>query len=112
MNKNDLLDGIQMQKAYGAFYTVGQRVTFKTEDVPVALHALIPYAQFWGISDDWNREDLVEKAPREVVENLKHAIKKFYDILDEWLGGAEASNPNPSDAYVPFSAMRMAAYFP
>jgi hypothetical protein len=78
--------------------------------VPANLWPLLPYAEFWGITDDWAREDLVGEAPNEVLVNLRAAIVKFDDDLDKWLAGPEADDNCPSTEYIAFSAMRMAAY--
>src|SRR5690554_888770 len=88
-----------------------QKVSFKNSDVPGSLHPLVPYAEIWGISDDWAREELVEKTPEPIKENLRWAIAQFDDELDAWLAGPEASEAYPSDAYIAFSSLRMAVDF-
>jgi len=80
-------------------------------EVPSNLWPLLPYAQIWGISDDWARESLVRRTPPALVENLKQVVTLYDDLLDDWLAGSEASSLTPSDSYVAFSAMRMAADF-
>ncbi|MCR9294964.1 MAG: hypothetical protein NXI32_19785 [bacterium] len=80
-------------------------------DIPDALYPLIPYARFWGISDDWQREQLAIKAPDCVRESFKRLIEQNDDVLDDWLSGEEALSAQPTDAYVAFSAMRMCADF-
>ncbi|QJE95751.1 hypothetical protein [Luteolibacter luteus] len=96
---------------YGSFISESPAVDFDVNDVPVNLRHLIPYARFWGISDDLERERLAEKAPEHIKSSLKELIRDNDDSLDDWLAGEEASYPDPSDAYVAFSAMRMAADF-
>jgi len=102
---------VNLEQRYGKFYTVSNQVDFVSSDVPGTLLTLIPYAKFWGLSDDWEREQLVAKAPDEIKNELKLLIVKYDDFLDEWLAGEEAGSPLPSDAYVAFSAMRMCADF-
>ena len=104
-----VLDASQMTRRYGAFYTESPKVPIDPDRVPAVLHALIPYAEFWGIADDWARENITAKAPHDIQEDLKEAIASFDDELDDWLAGAEADSPSPSQEYVAFSAMRMAA---
>ena len=70
----------------------------------------VPYAEFWGIPDDWARERLVRTAPPEALTNLKQVVEAYDGALDDWLGGAEADDPDQSDEYIAFSAMRIAAY--
>jgi hypothetical protein len=43
--------------------------------------------------------------------NLKWVVVKFDDQLDSWLAGPMAQSASPTDAYIAFSAMRMAADF-
>src|SRR3954452_12666762 len=69
-----------------------------------------PYAEFWGMADDWAREELIRNAPPNVRANLKQVIATYDLALDEWLGGPEAHNREPSGEYVAFSAMRIAGY--
>jgi hypothetical protein len=79
------------------------------ENVPASLRKLIPLAEKFGISDDLDREILVRASSAHDIELLKKAIIDHDDELDLWLVGEEASSSNPSDEYVAFSAMRMAA---
>lgn len=96
---------------YGEFLSRSPTVDFDSKDVPENLRGLIPYASFWGIADDWKREQLVEAAPEHLKASLQQLIAVNDDALDDWLAGDEASSLNPSDAYIAFSAMRMAADF-
>jgi hypothetical protein len=102
---------IEMVEFYGSFIEMGHKNSFDDADVPNALKTLIPYARFWGITDDWKREQLISCASPQIIYNLKHSIKKFDDELDDWLAGPESTCLKFSDAYVAFSAMRMAADF-
>jgi hypothetical protein len=106
-----VLDAEQMRRRYGAFYSESPKVPINPHRVPEVLHALIPYAEFWGITDDWARENIIAKAPHDIQDDLKEAIASFDDELDNWLAGAESDSPLPSQEYVAFSAMRMAADF-
>lgn len=82
---------------------------FDPSKIPQPLHGLIPLAEQFGVSDDWERERSVERASEETRRALKAAVQAFDDDLDSWLAGPEASGPEISDEYVAFSAMRMAA---
>lgn len=101
----------EMKERYGHFYESASHLPLDQERIPRNLWPLIPYAGFWGISDDWARESLVRKAPEHVKDNLKAVVAAYDNFLDEWLAGAEASNSKPTPEYVAFSAMRMAADF-
>jgi hypothetical protein len=101
----------EMKQLYGTFYEASPKASIDLSQVPGSLHVLVPYAEFWGISDDWAREELVAKSSQSVQENLKAVVALFDDKLDEWLAGEEADSTSPSKEYVAFSAMRMAADF-
>jgi hypothetical protein len=100
-----------LQDRYGEFFNESPLVEFNAGDVPENLQSLVPYARFWGIQDDWQREQLVTKAPASIRESLRTLIAEYEDVLDDWLAGEEATSSNPSDAYIAFSAMRMCADF-
>jgi hypothetical protein len=105
----DILNAEQMRRLYGNFYNQTSVRHLDRKNVPEKLWPLLPYAAFWGISDDWTREDLFEAAPVQVTDNLKTVVACFDADLDEWLAGPEADNPRLSDEYIAFTAMRMAA---
>ena len=70
---------------------------------------MIHYAEFWGIGDDVERDLLVEQAPKKVRQNLKAVVEKSDKEFDSWLAGPESYSDDPSNEYVAYSAMRMAA---
>jgi hypothetical protein len=82
-----------------------------TRDVPEEFQDVIPYAELWGVGDDGTRDNLVDRAPATVLENLVHVVVPLGDRLDPWLAGPEASGPSYTDAYVAFSCLRMAAEY-
>ncbi len=100
-----------MKRKYGLFYQESPKVCLDKGKIPKQFWPLLAYAAFWGLSDDLERENLVLKAPPEVQHNLKKLVAAFDNALCEWLAGPEAANPNPSDEYVAYSAMIMAADF-
>jgi hypothetical protein len=106
-----ILDDSRMRTVYGQFFSQSSQVDFNSEDVLHSLRVLIPYARFWGLTDDVRRELLVKSAPLLIRKNLKEVVARFDDNLDEWLAGEEAHARNPSNAYLAFSSMRMAADF-
>ena len=110
MDNNRVFTRIQLKELCEGFVDPAQKVNFKLEDVPVSLRSLVPYAEIWGVADDWEREGLVQKTPENIRENLKFIISSFEDELDCWLAGDEAVC-DPSDAYIAFSALRMAVDF-
>lgn len=106
-----ILSKEEMKKEYGNFYLQSNLIFIDQDKIPKKLHHLIPYAEFWGISDDLIRENLVDSAPKGVAENLSFVIENNEDELDDWLCGDESNSDNPCIEYVAFSAMRMAADF-
>lgn len=111
MNDNTILNPAKIKTVYGSFYNESPKVSLDKDNVPKKLWPLLPYAEFWGLADDGFREGLVQKVSPEVIQSLVVAVSTFDDELDEWLAGPEADDPSPSDEYVAFSAMRMAADF-
>ena len=109
MGTNSPLTAEEMQVWYGEFYEQGSRQNLNAANVPEGLRQLLPYAAFWGISDDWTREDLVAAAPEDVKRNLASLVNRFDDQFDDWLAGPEADSPPFSREYIAFTALRMAA---
>ncbi len=105
----NILSADQMQRLYGSFYESSPKLHLDSSKVPQQLRPLLPYAEFWGVADDWTREELVEKAPADVQENLKDVVASFDKSFDDWLAGPEADDPSLSDEYIAFTALRMAA---
>jgi len=106
---SDILSAEQMKRRYGSFYDASPKLHLDRTKVPEKFWPLLAYAEFWGIADDLTREILVEQAPADVQRNLKEVVAAFDSALDEWLAGPEADNPTPTDEYIAFSAMGMAA---
>jgi hypothetical protein len=104
-----VLDAAQMQRFYGSFCTESPRIQLNRDNVPPPCLLLLPYAEFWGVADDWKREGLVSAAPLEVRQNLKSAVAEFDEPLDDWLAGPDADAAQLSAEYVAFTALRMAA---
>lgn len=107
--ETDALSREAMKAAYGAFWNASPRVSISDTRIPDELRILIPYAEFWGLSDDWARESLVAEAPVDVQNNLKSVVKRYEEIWEPWLAGPEAHNTSPTKEYVAFSALVMAA---
>ncbi len=97
-----------MREMYGEFYRKSSIVKLDAASVPLSLQSLIPYASFWGISDDYARDQLVMSAPQHALLNLVSVVRQFDDDLDTWLAGPEAEQNSFTDEYIAFSAMRMA----
>jgi|GEM_PF-3097759 len=55
VDMSKVLTADEMRKFYGAFYEQGSRQRLNAANVPEGLRLLLPYAEFWGILDDWSR---------------------------------------------------------
>lgn len=98
----------ELQRRYGNFYS--RRTALDPARVPAPLRPLVPYAEVWGVTDDVEREELVEASPPVARQDLLELIATYDPQFDAWLAGPEADSP-PSPEYLAFSAMRMASYF-
>jgi hypothetical protein len=79
------------------------------ENVPERLRHLIPLAEKWGIGDDIYREEAVDAANRQDIEELVEAFEATgNDAFDDWLAGPEAAGPTFSPEYIAFSDLREA----
>ena len=103
----EVLPTDEMRKKYGLFSHHRPVIKLNEQNVPERLRPLIAYAEIWGIADDLIREDFIRHSPPEALKRLAKIVAPFDDVLDEWLGGPEADNPNPTAEYIAFSAMRM-----
>jgi hypothetical protein len=72
---------------------------------------LLPMAEKWGISDDFEREAAVERAAPHELEELVHSIDHTTDEdLYGWLLGSESFNPDPTDEYLAITCLTMAIH--
>lgn len=99
----------RMESLYGEFVQANSKRTLTPANVPQALQPWIPYAELWGIEDDYDRDRLVVHAPKAARDDLVAVVRQIDDALDEWLAGDEATGTVVSDEYCAFSTMRMAA---
>lgn len=77
--------------------------------VPPALEALIPWAEKWGLGDDFERDGLVRSASLDGLIQLIHSIDGISDDdLFGWLGGPESYSSNPTDEYLAITSLTMA----
>ena len=78
--------------------------------VPSGLAGLIPFAQRWGTGDDFVRSSGVQEAELDDLRAFVDAVDAAKDeVLYGWLAGPESFDPHPSDEYIAFTNMTMAA---
>jgi hypothetical protein len=108
-----------LREKHGAFFDEGQKMRLdagcsllplRPEKVPKELWPLLPYAEFWGISDDGYREELCEVAPSEIWKDFREAVSKYKTALLDW--SPEADAHPPTIEFVAFTAMLMAYDWP
>jgi hypothetical protein len=87
-----------------------RRVTLDPTKVPPSCAPLLPLAEVWGVEDDYERYQLVDRASPEELRALVEAVNGAPDTdLYGWLAGPSARDPNPSDEYVAVTCLTMAA---
>ena len=111
----------ELSSRYGAFFTEGRRLRsdagessdlcLRADKIPVELRPLLPFAEFWGISDDTFRIELVKVAPLDIWRDFRETVERYEKALLAWLSGPEANGP-PSPEYIAFSAMLQAFDWP
>jgi hypothetical protein len=115
IEKTTTLSADAMKQAYGDLWAMGRRVAIDCKKIPTDLHGLIPYAEFWGVSDDLTREKLIENASADALANMKAVVARIDDKLNAWLASQETDGPNPNPLptkeYIAFVALIMAADF-
>ena len=80
-----------------------------TSKVPETLVPLLPMAEKWGISDDYEREEAISQASSDELLTLVHCIDDISDQeLFGWLGGPESHSAEPSAVYLAITCLTMA----
>ncbi len=109
MTETIILDEARLSVALGLPKSTDASKARIAADTPQGLQDLVHYALLWGVSDDGYRAHLIRRASPEARANLKRIVAERDHQLDEWLAGAEAEGSTFTDAYIAFSAMRMAS---
>jgi hypothetical protein len=76
MNKSPLsfekvLTALEIEAIWGEPAVTIPKTNFEWDDVPKGLKELVPYAMFWGISDDYVRERLLKRTPSNAEDELE-----------------------------------------
>ena len=83
----------------------------REDAVPPAAVPYIALAERFGIADDGYRDDIVlALEPAEVAELLAY-VEQCPPEIDEWLCGPAASVLAPSEEYVAFTCLSLAAEY-
>lgn len=99
--------GRELKDAFG--FTAKNRPTIKLnpENLPEALHPLIPVAEAWGISDDLIRGDVIDQASPEALREFVATIRENEDLIYGWLGDPEVYLHSHSEEFYAFTAMML-----
>ena len=98
----------EMRAIYGLTAENKTALCLNPNRVPKKLHVLIPLAEYFGVSDDLIRQDLLKRTPKRSLAKVLKQLAKYDDDLDDWLAGPEAAGPHFSVEYLAFSCLRMA----
>lgn len=106
--KFEVASGEALMSRYGL--TAANRPSIRLDEsrVPSRFRSWIPLAERWGIDDDLIREDCLSHATKDELQELI-AFSADDGLLDEWLAGPESKSLAPSEEYVAFTCLRMAA---
>ncbi len=99
----------ELRRRYALGLLRHEPMPLNSQVVPVGLRPVLPYAEFWGISDDFLRQELLNKASPEAKAELKQVVRQYEEELEKWLTGPEAKLKTLSPEYVAFAAMVMIA---
>ncbi len=85
----------------------------KAENVPQHLRHLTPLAEKWGIGDDVERAELIERASAADRQALERALAPHQSAITAWLDSFEA-NPMTDEAaafmYMQLAVEEMRSY--
>lgn len=98
----------ELRKRYGRFYK--RRRKLDASLLPAELQPLAPYAEVWGVGDDYEREELVDNAP-EVAKKDLLALLAYKNGLNTPLTKWLAENGDAllhTDNYVGLSCLDLA----
>ena len=78
-------------------------------NVPEDCWVYIPLAEKYGIADDGYRIDVISGLDNEEKTELAEFLSTYPESLDNWLCGSESKSTEPSQEYIAFTALIMAA---
>jgi len=88
----EVTSGGELRKKYGLTAENRRTIHLDASRVPEQLRRWIPLAERWGIGDDLIREDCIEKATAEELQELI-AWQPDDGGLNAWLTGPESDSP-------------------
>ena len=83
----EIASGAEFQQKYPGYFEEAVRnlPPIDLECVPDNLKHLIPYAQIWGIPDDFVRSRFCESAPLDTAADFKRALAGTHSLYEEWI---------------------------
>jgi hypothetical protein len=103
----EVASGKVLREKYGLTAENRPVIHLNASRVPEQLRCWIPLAERWGIGDDLIREDCVDKATPDELQQLL-AWSPDDAVLEAWLTGSESHSPKPSAEYLAFTCLGMA----
>lgn len=64
------------------------------EKLPLQFHPLIPLIKNWGISDDLEREQVIENASSRVLAALISEVEPYIDAIDSYISSFKSGHPS------------------
>jgi hypothetical protein len=86
-------------------------MSLNPKNVPIEIAPLLPMAEKWGIGDDIYRQEAINNATVEELNEILLCLDDEAiddDFLFEWLAGPESYNNSLSDEYLALTALTMA----
>ena len=81
-------------------------IRLNREKVPSEIADVLPFAERWGIGDDFEREIVLDKASTAELEEVAHCLDSLDDtILSSWLNGAESQRKPLSEEYLAVTSL-------
>lgn len=77
--------------------------------IPKDCYQYISLAEKFGIADEGYRIDLLDSLGENEKEELRSFIRSCPSSLNNWLCGKDSESKEPSDEYITFTALVMAA---
>lgn len=65
------MQNTSLKERYDGFFRYRSKLSLREENVPLRLRPYIEWASYWGISDDIDRELLLEDAPKQAINDLR-----------------------------------------
>jgi hypothetical protein len=66
--------------------------------LPVKFHPIIPLIEKWGVADDSDRDDLLNRAPQSALQMLTDEVGPYLEVIDSYLDSFQEGPPTEQAA--------------